>query len=172
MKTIKKASYFLSGMLTAILLVSLITPALASGESKKIDVSTGISIYVNDSKLEPKDAQGNLVDVFSYNGTTYLPVRAICEAFNISVEWDGTTQSVYLGNHTSNTPIAQKPDSSSDSNKQTNETTTSNQSRTVYITPTGKRYHYNSHCNGGSYSATTLEAALKSGLTPCGKCVK
>lgn len=47
----------------------------------------------------------------------------------------------------------------------------SNTSRTVYITPTGSKYHYSSSCNGGSYSATTLESAKNSGYTPCGKCV-
>lgn len=44
-------------------------------------------------------------------------------------------------------------------------------SRTVYVTPTGKKYHYNSNCNGGSYSPTTLEKALAMNLTPCKKCV-
>lgn len=44
-------------------------------------------------------------------------------------------------------------------------------SRTVYVTPTGKKYHYNSNCNGGSYSPTTLDKALSMGLTPCKKCV-
>lgn len=52
----------------------------------------------------------------------------------------------------------------------TNPTETSTQSRTVYITPTDKRYHYDSHYNGGSYSATTLEVARQRGLTPCQKC--
>lgn len=45
-------------------------------------------------------------------------------------------------------------------------------SQTVYITPTGKRYHYSSSCNGGKYIASTLDQALASGLTPCKKCVK
>ncbi len=44
-------------------------------------------------------------------------------------------------------------------------------SKTVYVTPTGKRYHYSSSCNGGSYSATTLDEALARGLTPCKKCI-
>lgn len=44
-------------------------------------------------------------------------------------------------------------------------------SRTVYVTPTGKRYHYSSSCNGGSYSPSTLDEARARGLTPCKKCV-
>lgn len=42
----------------------------------------------------------------------------------------------------------------------------------VYITKTGKRYHYSNSCNGGTYYASTLEEALRRGLTPCQKCVE
>ena len=47
----------------------------------------------------------------------------------------------------------------------------SQNSATVYVTPTGKRYHYSGSCNGGSYSPTTLDNALRMGLTPCKKCI-
>ena len=43
-------------------------------------------------------------------------------------------------------------------------------SRTVYITPTGSKYHYNNNCNGGKYIESTLDEALSMGLTPCKKC--
>lgn len=46
-----------------------------------------------------------------------------------------------------------------------------NDGTTIYITPTGKRYHYDSSCNGGTYIESTLEEALRRGLTPCNKCV-
>ncbi|USF27307.1 hypothetical protein N510_002253 [Firmicutes bacterium ASF500] len=42
---------------------------------------------------------------------------------------------------------------------------------TVYVTKTGKRYHYSSTCNGGTYYASTLSDALARGLTACNKCV-
>lgn len=42
--------------------------------------------------------------------------------------------------------------------------------RTVYITPTGKRYHYDNHCNGGTYIPSTKSEAQAMGLTPCKKC--
>ena len=43
--------------------------------------------------------------------------------------------------------------------------------KTVYITKTGKRYHYDSKCGNGKYYASTLSEARKKGLTPCQKCV-
>ena len=91
-------------MLTTLLLVSMITPALAAGLSKYIEVSTGVSVYVDDVKLDPRDANGNPVEVFIYNGTTYLPVRAVSNSLGIPIQWDGSTRSVYVGQHTGDKP--------------------------------------------------------------------
>lgn len=51
---------------------------------------------------------------------------------------------------------------------------TSNNSngKTVYRTPTGKRYHYAPDCGGKNSYSTTLDAALSAGLTPCKKCAQ
>ena len=43
---------------------------------------------------------------------------------------------------------------------------------TIYVTPTGEKYHYSGNCNGGTYIESTLEEALSRGLEPCKKCVK
>ena len=41
---------------------------------------------------------------------------------------------------------------------------------TVYITPTGKRYHYDASCAGKNATPVTLSEAKSRGLTPCQKC--
>lgn len=46
----------------------------------------------------------------------------------------------------------------------------SSSSGSIYITPTGKRYHRDSSCNGGTYIKSTLSEAKAKGLTPCQKC--
>lgn len=97
---------FLLGMLTAFLLVSLTVPALAAVTNKSIDVRSGIRVFIDDQELIPKDANGNPVEVFLYNGTTYLPIRAICEAIGKPVQWDGSVQGVYIGKHASSSPAA------------------------------------------------------------------
>ena len=43
-------------------------------------------------------------------------------------------------------------------------------SKTVYVTPTGKKFHYSKSCAGKNASATTQSKAEKSGLTGCKKC--
>lgn len=43
-------------------------------------------------------------------------------------------------------------------------------SPTVYITPTGVRYHISAKCAGDNAIKTTLDEAVSQGYTPCGRC--
>lgn len=95
---------FLCGVLVTLLVASLATPALAGLAAKTIRVYTGVDVYVNDAKVEPKDANGNPVEVFVYNGTTYLPIRAIGNALGMPVQWEGKTNSAYVGKHQRDQP--------------------------------------------------------------------
>lgn len=75
------------------------TAALAAGVTyKTIQVLySDISLVVDGVPITPKDANGVEVEPFVYNGTTYLPVRAVGEAIGKQVTWDGNTQTVYIG---------------------------------------------------------------------------
>ena len=53
----------------------------------KIDAYTGVNIYVDGQLFTPKDANGNKVSPFVYNGTTYLPARAISTLYAAGIEW-------------------------------------------------------------------------------------
>lgn len=46
------------------------------------------------------------------------------------------------------------------------------ESRTVYYTETGSKYHYDSKCGRGTYYPCTLDEALDKGLEPCKKCTE
>lgn len=59
-----------------------------------------------------KDANGKVVYPIVYQGTTYLPVRALSEALDLTVGWDGNTQTVTLTTPKEET----KPSSSSKPN--------------------------------------------------------
>lgn len=47
--------------------------------------------------------------------------------------------------------------------------TNTNHSATIYVTPTGSKYHSRA-CGRGTYTPATLEQALARGLEPCKKC--
>ena len=87
----------LTGCLLTVLLFSMVTQAGAVLSSKWIEVYSGSTIYIDGVELHPTDVNGNPVEVFSYNGTTYVPLRAVSESLGKAVKWDGSTQSVYIG---------------------------------------------------------------------------
>ena len=88
---------FAMGIVTSLLLSLLVAPGFAASALKTIQVYTGITLYHDGVKFEPKDAGGHKVEPLLYNGTTYLPVRAISNLFGEDINWDGNTWSVYIG---------------------------------------------------------------------------
>lgn len=105
-----KFSSFLAGVLVTVLTFTVVVPVMAAFAKKNIEVYTGVRIYVDDKLIQPKDANGNTVEPFLYNGTTYLPIRAIGSAFGKAVSWDGKTQSAYVGKHESSEPTVMLAD--------------------------------------------------------------
>lgn len=85
---------FFAGLLTAGLLLALGLTALAAGRT--ITVDDGIRITFNGTAFTPKDANGKPVELFTYNGTTYAPLRAICEAAGLEVGYDAATRTAQV----------------------------------------------------------------------------
>ncbi|NLV88793.1 MAG: copper amine oxidase [Tissierellia bacterium] len=104
MKGKEKIKYLVLGMIIMAVLSTMVVPAMAEMVQKQITILTGVNIYVDDVKLNPVDVNGRPVEVFIYNGTTYLPVRAVAEAVEKAVSWDGKTRSVFIGKHDSEEP--------------------------------------------------------------------
>ena len=93
----KRKTSFIGGFLAAVLCFALIGSAAALSGKMTIDVDyTNIKVMLNGKRLDLKDASGNTVEPFAYNGTTYLPVRAVGDALGLSVSWDGATSTVVL----------------------------------------------------------------------------
>ena len=94
----------LSDKIKGILIGTLIGATLAGGVAIAANTTTlydvitsGIKIVMDGKKLNPTDANGNSVEPLIYNGTTYLPVRAVASALDKAVYWDGPEYTVYLG---------------------------------------------------------------------------
>lgn len=75
------------------------------GETKSVLINTpaenaisgdGISIYISGVRFIPKNALGETVEPVLKDGTVYLPIRAVGEAFDKIVSWDGATLTASL----------------------------------------------------------------------------
>lgn len=55
------------------------------------------NVVVDGSKLICYDTNGNVVEPFVFEGTTYVPVRGVAQAFDIPVAWEQETKTVHLG---------------------------------------------------------------------------
>ena len=91
-----KIKGFISGVCVALVLSS--GAVFADTITKTVNaVYNNIKIVIDGKQITPKDANGNTVEPFIIDGTTYLPVRAVAEAFGEKVDWDGTSNTVYIG---------------------------------------------------------------------------
>ena len=86
---------FGSGLILTVLIVALGVTATATSR-RSIQVEDGVGITINGATFIPRDASGKQVSVFLYNGTTYVPVRAISEAMGMDVSFNSATRTVVL----------------------------------------------------------------------------
>lgn len=56
-----------------------------------------VRVYFDGELATPTDVNGEPVEVFARDGTTYLPLRAIAGYLGIPIEWDPETGAVYVG---------------------------------------------------------------------------
>lgn len=83
---------------TALALLLLCGTALAANTVQQMQIRyMNIKLVVDGAEVTPKDAAGRVVEPFVSDGTTYLPVRAVAAALGKDVEWDGETNTVYIG---------------------------------------------------------------------------
>lgn len=84
-------------MLVTLLLIGSIGTAAATVGTKTAQLSyNNIKVTLDGTNVNLVDANGNPVEPFIIDGTTYLPIRAISNAFGLEVGWDGATQTVIL----------------------------------------------------------------------------
>lgn len=91
-----KIKGFVLGLCVALVISS--GAVFASSLSKTVTAFyNNIKLVIDGKEITPKDANGNVVEPFIIDGTTYLPVRAVSEALGKEVDWDGTSNTVYIG---------------------------------------------------------------------------
>ena len=86
--------------ITVLTVAGLLTAGAAAASAVRQTITAqlrpDITVELNGSKQTLQDSQGNPIYPISYNGSTYLPIRAIGETMGLTVDWDSATQTVDL----------------------------------------------------------------------------
>lgn len=72
----------------------LTTSYAANTYRKTITVTSGVNVEFNNEAIDMTDANGKAVEAFIYNGTTYVPIRAVSNAFGADIGYDRDTQTI------------------------------------------------------------------------------
>lgn len=65
----------------------LTTSYAANTYRKTITVTSGVNVEFNNEAIDMTDANGKAVEAFIYNGTTYVPIRAVSNAFGADINY-------------------------------------------------------------------------------------
>lgn len=91
----------IQGIVIGLLLGSLVffgSTAIALTGTRTLEATYhDIRLVINGDEVIPRDANGNIVEPFIINGTTYMPIRAVATAFGLETYWDGPNWTAYLG---------------------------------------------------------------------------
>lgn len=82
--------------LAALLTVGAAAASSAVRQKITAELRPDITLKVNGEVQELKKGDGEELYAITYNGTTYLPVRAVGEAVGMEVRWDSKSQTVSL----------------------------------------------------------------------------
>jgi len=136
----------IKGNTTVILKIGSTSPTI-NGQIKKLDVPAKI-----------------------INGRTLAPLRFVGEAFGGKVGWDQATEKITISGKSDTYPSV-TPSNQSPAQTITQPTQQNNQTDTVYVTKTGKKYH-RAGCRSLSDSAIpmSLTEAKAAGYEPCSIC--
>lgn len=84
------------GSLDTIAAESISNFVAGTNQNITVDLNQDIKIYHNGEIQTFKDVTGKVVYPLSYQGTTYLPVRAISNLYDANIEWVGETETVVI----------------------------------------------------------------------------
>ncbi len=86
-------------VLCAVFLLGSSLGAVGAATSQEIKaiLNYEIKMKINGAEFQPVGSDGKPMYPITYNGSTYLPVRAISQALSIAADYDGANKIVYLG---------------------------------------------------------------------------
>lgn len=105
----KKLTFLLAGVIA---LSSFAVGAMSKNIVEKIEAELrgDFTVYVDGKKQTFRDVAGNIVDPILYEGTTYLPVRAIGELMGKTVYWYQNEKKIELVEPATDEPLVTDAD--------------------------------------------------------------
>lgn len=97
--------------LTAVLSLLTVSVSALEPSSVTVELRPSVTILVDGAERTFFDVTGKEVHPIYYNGTHYLPVRAIGELMGKNVNWDGTSKTISLTSPRTAAPTAGTADS-------------------------------------------------------------
>lgn len=112
--------------------------------------------------------------ILQYQERTYVALREFSEMVDVHVDFRDNVIIIKTKEDVKNNfgkTEGIREDINDEQNKivESEESSTSN-SKIVYVSKTGKKYHKLSNCNSATYFEITLSDAIKEGYTPCLRC--
>ncbi len=175
-KAIKIVSSVIFGFFAFGWMIILFAPSSDSTTSDITDITTeeSTTIYVDTSTTQEKTTD---LSTTAAESTTLKPITTAEQTTVTSTTTEKETTTA-KPTTTEKVTTTTKPTTTQKVTTTTKHTTTKAPSVmdydskvTVYITPTGSKYHYENPCGNGSYSPISLSEAKAMGLTACKKCV-
>lgn len=107
-----KKNRILAGACALVLAASLTVGALAASQpyTANATLSPNVTVKIDGVEQTFYSAQGKEVHPIIYNGTTYIPLRAVGELMGKNVNWDGTTGTASLGGTRTTGNVTGTPD--------------------------------------------------------------
>jgi foldase protein PrsA len=94
----------LKGLVVGLCLGTMLTGSIVYASGTQIEVYFNNLKYMFDgAEKKPADDQGK---GFIYEGTTYVPLRFVSEALGKQVEWDGDTDTIWVGGKSASEAVA------------------------------------------------------------------
>ncbi|MBW7453418.1 hypothetical protein ACFOLF_07435 [Paenibacillus sepulcri] len=95
----KKRTFKIGVLFAAAIIASSLGSAYAAVKLEPINafLNRSVSFVLKGALWQPKDPSGKSLAAISYNGSTYLPVRALSEALKVPIDYDAADQKIYIG---------------------------------------------------------------------------
>ena len=112
--------------------------------------------------------------ILQYQERTYVALREFSEMVDVEVDFKDEVIIIEtkeeMKNNSGKAEEIREDNNDEQSKIVESEESSSANSKIVYVSKTGKKYHKLSNCNSATYFEITLSEAIKEGYTPCLRC--